>query len=115
MVELTLNGTPVKDTDVFTACLSSYRASGTGGYDGYVGCLIVREIGTEMSDPPLDYATSADTVESFACAGEFRVVLTKQQICFFEAKSFGSRKTPPIALVKAWRPHYQSNRRFYAV
>ena len=54
VVELTFNGTPVKDTDVFTACLSSYRASGTGGYDGYVGCPIVREIGTEMADLILD-------------------------------------------------------------
>ena len=55
VVELTFNGTPVKDTDVFTACLSSYRASGTGGYDCYVGCPVVREIGTEMSDLILDY------------------------------------------------------------
>ena len=54
VAELTVNGAPVKDTDVFTACLSSYRASGTGGYDGYVGCPIVREIGTEMADLILD-------------------------------------------------------------
>ena len=54
VVELTFNGTPVKDTDVFTACLSSYRASGTGGYDFYVGCPVVREIGTEMADLILD-------------------------------------------------------------
>lgn len=38
VAKLTVNGAPVKDTDVFTACLSSYRASGTGGYDCYVGC-----------------------------------------------------------------------------
>ena len=55
VAELTVNGAPVKDTDVFTACLSSYRASGTGGYDCYVGCPVVREIGTEMSDLLLDY------------------------------------------------------------
>ena len=55
VAKLTVNGAPVKDTDVFTACLSSYRASGTGGYDCYVGCPVVREIGTEMSDLLLDY------------------------------------------------------------
>ena len=55
VVELKANGKPVQDTDVFTACLSSYRASGTGGYDCYVGCPVVREIGTEMSDLLLDY------------------------------------------------------------
>lgn len=46
---------PVADDDVFTICLNSYRASGTGGYDCYVGCPVVREIGTEMSDLILDY------------------------------------------------------------
>ena len=55
VTELRVNGTPVADTDVFTACLSSYRASGTGGYDCYVGCPVLREIGTEMSDLLLDF------------------------------------------------------------
>ena len=35
VTELRVNGVPVADEDVFTACLSSYRASGTGGYDCY--------------------------------------------------------------------------------
>ena len=72
VVELIFNGTPVKDTDVFTACLSSYRASGTGGYDGYVGCPIVREIGTEMSDLLLDYFKRYGGELPLA-RGEFRV------------------------------------------
>ena len=55
VTELCIDGRPVADDDVFTACLSSYRASGTGGYDCYVGCPVVREIGTEMSDLILDY------------------------------------------------------------
>ena len=50
-----VNGQDVRGDDTFTICLNSYRASGTGGYDGYVGCPIVREIGTEMSDLLLDY------------------------------------------------------------
>ena len=52
---MTVQGKSVADTDVFTICLNSYRASGTGGYDCYVGCPVVREIGTEMSDLILDY------------------------------------------------------------
>ena len=52
---MTVQGKPVADDDVFTICLNSYRASGTGGYDCYVGCPVVREIGTEMSDLILDY------------------------------------------------------------
>lgn len=55
VTELRVNGKDVADTDEFTACLSSYRASGTGGYDCYVGCPVVREIGTEMSDLLLEY------------------------------------------------------------
>ena len=43
-----------REEDTFTICLNSYRASGTGGYDFYVGCPVVREIGTEMADLILD-------------------------------------------------------------
>ena len=49
-----INGQDVREEDTFTICLNSYRASGTGGYDFYVGCPVVREIGTEMADLILD-------------------------------------------------------------
>lgn len=52
---MTVDRKPVADDDVFTICLNSYRASGTGGYDCYTGCPVVREIGTEISDLILDY------------------------------------------------------------
>ena len=52
---MTVDRKPVADDDVFTICLNSYRASGTGGYDCYTGCPVVREIGAEMSDLILDY------------------------------------------------------------
>ena len=55
VVSLSVKGRPVADTDEFTICLNSYRASGTGGYDCYVGCPVVREIATEMSDLLLEY------------------------------------------------------------
>ena len=55
VTSLNMAGTPVKAGDVFTICLNSYRASGTGGYDCYVGCPVVREIGIEMSDLLLEY------------------------------------------------------------
>ena len=55
VTSMTVAGTPVKADDVFTICLNSYRASGTGGYGCYVGCPVVREIGTEMSDLLLEY------------------------------------------------------------
>ena len=55
VTELTVGGRPVGEDDRFTICLNSYRASGTGGYDCYVGCPVMREIGTEMSDLILDY------------------------------------------------------------
>ena len=44
VVSLLVDGHPVADTDEFTICLNSYRASGTGGYGCYVGCPVVREI-----------------------------------------------------------------------
>lgn len=50
MVLLEYQGKTVQNDDVFTICLNSYRASGTGGYECYQGCPVVREINSEMSD-----------------------------------------------------------------
>lgn len=55
VTELYRQGVPIMDGDEFTICLNSYRASGTGGYDCYLGCPVLREIGTEMADLMLDY------------------------------------------------------------
>lgn len=55
VVRLEYGGRPVLDQDRFTICLNSYRASGTGGYDCYLGCPVVKEIGMEMSDLMLEF------------------------------------------------------------
>ncbi len=55
VTRMEVDGRPVRSDDRFTICLNSYRASGTGGYDCYVGCPVVREISTEMADLILAY------------------------------------------------------------
>lgn len=55
VAKLTWQGRPVRDEDSFTICLNSYRASGTGGYECYLGCPVEREINMEMSQLMLDY------------------------------------------------------------
>ena len=73
VTSLSVQGKPVADDDRFTICLNSYRASGTGGYDCYVGCPVVREIGTEMSDLILDYFKQfGDDIP--AIHGDFHVI-----------------------------------------
>ena len=72
VTSMRVNGQDVREEDTFIICLNSYRASGTGGYDGYVGCPIVREIGTEMSDLLLDYFKRYGGELPLA-RGEFRV------------------------------------------
>ena len=49
VVSLTQNGAPVEEEQEFTVCLSSYRASGAGGYPWYAGCPVEREINVEMT------------------------------------------------------------------
>lgn len=73
VTELRVNGVPVADEDVFTACLSSYRASGTGGYDCYSSCPVLREIGTEMSDLLLDFFKDPNAPERIVPC-DFRVI-----------------------------------------
>lgn len=55
VVKLKFRGMDVKPNDTFSLCLNSYRASGTGGYDCYVGCPVIKEINTEMVDLILEY------------------------------------------------------------
>lgn len=55
VARLEYKGQEIADTDVFTMCLNSYRASGTGGYECYLGCPVVKEINYEMADLILEY------------------------------------------------------------
>ncbi len=55
VVSLARKGVPVEDGQEFTVCLSSYRASGAGGYSWYAGCPVVREINVEMTDLILEF------------------------------------------------------------
>lgn len=55
VVKLERRGVPVRDEDSFSICLNSYRASGTGGYECYLGCPVEREINLEMSELLLEY------------------------------------------------------------
>jgi 2',3'-cyclic-nucleotide 2'-phosphodiesterase / 3'-nucleotidase len=41
--------------DKFTICINNYRASGTGGYEMYQHCKIIKEINVEMQELILDY------------------------------------------------------------
>ena len=50
VTSMRVNGQDVREEDTFTICLNSYRASGTGGYDGYVGCPIKGNIPAMQSD-----------------------------------------------------------------
>lgn len=55
VVNLCYHGNPVKDTDSFTLCLNNYRHSGTGGYEVYTECEVLREINTEMVELIMEY------------------------------------------------------------
>lgn len=63
VTELNYRGKAVAENDVLTICLSDYRASGTGGYDMYRGCRVVREFSESMSELILDYFQRMGTVE----------------------------------------------------
>ena len=62
ITELRYQGRPVADSDKFTICLNSYRASGAGGYACYTDCPVLREINTEMSDLILEFFKSSPTL-----------------------------------------------------
>lgn len=61
--ELCREKIPVKDEDEFTLCLNNYRFSGTGGYQVYTECPVVREINIEMVELIMDYFREHSQIE----------------------------------------------------
>ena len=52
---LSYQGKEVCADDEFTLCLNNYRYTGTGGYDVYRECDVVREINTEMVELIMEF------------------------------------------------------------
>lgn len=55
VMNLCYQGKPVEDEDSFSLCLNNYRHSGTGGYEVYTECEVLREINTEMVELIMEY------------------------------------------------------------
>ncbi len=55
VTHLVRGGQPVAEDDPLTLVMNSYRATGAGDFDGYLGCPRVREILTEVSELILNY------------------------------------------------------------
>ncbi len=63
VVSLTRGGVPVGEEQTLTLCMCDYRATGTGNFDFYIPCTVVREIHMEMSELILQYLEAHDFVE----------------------------------------------------
>ncbi|MEA4971293.1 MAG: bifunctional UDP-sugar hydrolase/5'-nucleotidase [Candidatus Pelethousia sp.] len=75
VVSLCVRGNDVRPGDVFSICVSNYRASGSGGYEVYAGCRVLREIQRELSDLITEYFESGlhhDLDERALC--DYRVI-----------------------------------------
>ena len=56
------NGRPVAPEDRLTLCMNSFRSTGTGGFDFYLPCPVIKEILADMGELLLDYLRRHDTV-----------------------------------------------------
>jgi 2',3'-cyclic-nucleotide 2'-phosphodiesterase / 3'-nucleotidase len=55
VVELTRNGEPISDDDVFTMAVNSYRAAGGGGFDMIAGARVLEEIDISVRSMIVDF------------------------------------------------------------
>lgn len=62
VVKLLYHGAPIGNKTL-TLCMSDYRASGTGGYDIYRDCRVVKRIGKEIQQLALQYFKEHETVK----------------------------------------------------
>ena len=53
--DIKVKGKELSDNDIFTICLNSYRAKGTGGYFTYNDCKVVKKYDEEMFEILMEY------------------------------------------------------------
>lgn len=53
--DVRVNCKEVLDNDIFTICLNSYRAKGTGGYSMYNDCKVIKKYDEEIFEILMDY------------------------------------------------------------
>ena len=63
VVKLERNGKPILPEDTFSLVMNNYRATGSGDFDCYVGCPVLREIQTDVSELIIRYLSENGTIE----------------------------------------------------
>lgn len=63
IVSMTYNGEEIKEDDIFSLCLTNYRASGTGGYDMIRDMKFIEELQVDFSDVLIDYLLDKKEIE----------------------------------------------------
>lgn len=63
VASLTRGGQPVGNDQTLTLCMCDYRATGSGDFDCYLSCPVVKEIQTDISELILRYLETHDPVE----------------------------------------------------
>ena len=62
VVEIKVNGEPLGDKK-YTLAMSDYRATGTGGYDCYKTCPVVREYAVDIQELAIEYIKEHQLVQ----------------------------------------------------
>lgn len=72
VVSMTVNGQPLEDKK-YTMAMSDYRATGTGGYEFYSECPLVKEYGVDIQELIIEYIRRHKYIEvSKKCHFEIR-------------------------------------------
>lgn len=62
VVSITVNGEPLEDKK-YTMAMSDYRATGTGGYEFYSECPLVKEYGVDIQELIIEYIREHKCIE----------------------------------------------------
>ena len=62
VTSMTVNGKPLEDRK-YTIAMSDYRATGTGGYEFYSECLLVKEYGVDIQELVIEYIRKVECVK----------------------------------------------------
>lgn len=69
VVEVMKDGKPLEEGKTYTLCLNNYRATGTGGYEVYRQCKVLKRIGQEVAEAAVEYLKNHEVVDVKPCGG----------------------------------------------
>ena len=101
IVDLSFNGSPIDDTQMFVVATNNYRAGGGGGFPGLDGSNIIIEAPDTNRDVLADYIFELKTLDPTADGNWSFAPISTDVLVTFSSSSKAAATLPPDSLIES--------------